>query len=523
MTTQPKDTRSIVRKIIFMVALLTAALAQDVQATDSIRRRSCRTGTPRPQSSLRHAPVMQRGENTFIGTRHQLVVLASFQDLDFQDDDATTMAKWDRIFNAEHLSEAPYIGSIHDYFQAQSYGKLDLRFDLVMLKLPGKRHKYRSTLYDDENSQYMVDDIIDALQQQGIDWSPYDWDGDTFVNQLLIIYAGKGMNAGGDDSSIWPHQWWLSQHLDLQTEVPGDYRDCRTMVQGTQVYSIDSYCCVQEIIQVPNVETSFGTICHEYSHCFGFPDYYYDSNLVVGEWDIMDYGLYNGKGFRPCGYSAHERWLMGWLSPIELTESGHFTNIPPLSDEPCAYLIRNNGFKDEYYIIENRQQRGWDGDLPGQGLLIFHVDFEETLWTSTIQPVNSTVLKRYELFHANSFESKDSKDWAYPYILWNTQNDSILKLNRELTNTSEPAALLNHPNADGQRLMSKPITQMTINTAGLASFQFEDNISTSIRDVAPTSPLSQSSHWYTLDGRRFSEKPTRPGLYIHQGRVVNVR
>lgn len=233
MTTQPRDTRSIVRKIIFMVALLTAALAQDVQATDSIRRRSCRTGTLRPLSSLRHAPVMQRGENTFIGTRHQLVVLASFQDLDFQDDDATTMAKWDRIFNAEHLSEAPYIGSIHDYFQAQSYGKLDLRFDLVMLKLPGKRHKYRSTLYDDENSQYMVDDIIDALQQQGIDWSPYDWDGDTFVNQLLIIYAGKGMNAGGDDSSIWPHQWWLSQHLDLQTEVPGDYRDCRTMVQGT--------------------------------------------------------------------------------------------------------------------------------------------------------------------------------------------------------------------------------------------------------------------------------------------------
>ena len=29
--------------------------------------------------------------------------------------------------------------------------------------------------YDDENSQFLVDDIVDELKKRDIDWAKYDW------------------------------------------------------------------------------------------------------------------------------------------------------------------------------------------------------------------------------------------------------------------------------------------------------------------------------------------------------------
>ena len=72
----------------------------------------------------------------------------------------------------------------------------------------------------------------------------------------------------------------------------------------------------------------FGTICHEYTHCFGMPDFYSGSvKGLVGNWDLMGSGNYNGKGYVPAGFSAHERWLMGWITPIELTEPAAINDI----------------------------------------------------------------------------------------------------------------------------------------------------------------------------------------------------
>jgi M6 family metalloprotease-like protein len=101
----------------------------------------------------------------------------------------------------------------------------------------------------------------------------------------------------------------------------------------------------------------------------------------------MDYGNYNGNGYCPAGYSAHERWLMGWLTPTELTSATTVTDMPALNDKPQAYLIRNDGFENEYYLVENRQQKGWDTNIPGKGILIFHIDYDPTLWVSVKENV----------------------------------------------------------------------------------------------------------------------------------------
>lgn len=512
------------KKLIYatMLALAVTSGVSAQQATEEgkaladsfIRMRSCRGGTPNPQFVARRAPSSQGRENPYIGNQRQLVVLASFQDQDFAEDHEAALQKWNKIFNKENYAEERFVGSIHDYFMSQSYGLFNLAFDLLFVELPNGRQKYRSTESHDEYSQYMVDDIVDVLQKQVIDWSIYDWDGDSFIDQLLIIYAGQGMNAGGGSNTIWPHQWWLSQHLNMETEEPTDYRSFRTVMQGDKEYYVDCYCCLQEYIADKTPRTPFGTICHEYSHCFGFPDFYYGSTKVVGNWDLMDNGNYNGDGYRPCSYSAHERMLMGWLTPVELSGTADITDMPALDDEPVAYLIRNNDAENEYYFVENRQQRGWDEDLPDSGIIVFHIDYDKDVWQSTTDYANSISRKRYQIFPANNKpKSSASSGWAYPYVTKDIHgNDSIA--NDCLTNTSEPAATLYNPNTNGEQLMSKPITHMAVDANGLASFEFKDENATSVREV----PFSQernnnsSAPIFDLQGRRLSA-PAK-GLYI---------
>ena len=233
-----------------------------------------------------------------------------------------------------------------------------------------------------------------------------------------------------------------------------------TVSAGGNNYLVDCYCALNELTKNGDYG-SFGTICHEYTHCFGFPDFYYSGGKTVNDWDLMDYGNYNGDGYLPPGYSAHERWLMGWLIPIVLDETTTITDMPALAEEGRAYLIRNDGCENEYYIVENRQPMGWDAGLPSSGILVFHIEFDPSIWTSTKVAPNSSSRKRYELFHANNKTSAYQRaDWPYPY-----------QENNSLTNTSSPAATLNNENLDGTKLMSKPITNMAVNN-GLASFDF---------------------------------------------------
>jgi hypothetical protein len=99
--------------------------------------------------------------NKMKGQHRQLVVLAAFADQTFLEQQPLTL--WDRIFNEVNFSEDAFVGSVHDYFLAQSYGALDLTFDLHYVTLADQRTKYRSTSTDDENSRFLVCDIVDSL------------------------------------------------------------------------------------------------------------------------------------------------------------------------------------------------------------------------------------------------------------------------------------------------------------------------------------------------------------------------
>ena len=447
-----------------IVSLLLSLVTLTVVAQEDMPLRGCRVGTPRSvgMALRRGAPTgvtKQTGGDFYHGKRHQLTVMVEFNDRAFKGDEAATLAQWNKIFNAKDLTEEPFKGSVHDYFYAQSYGDFDLTFDLVYVKVKGDAKKYASDATD-ENSRFLVQDIMEVLQTRDIDWSLYDWNGDGFVNQLLIVYAGHGMNDYSGDDLIWPHQWWMSDHFQDGKQKP--YCDPIPVTYNDKEYKVDCYCALQELTKNDDYG-SFGTICHEYTHCFGFPDFYNNSRSYLGGWELMDYGNYNGEGYSPAGYSAHERWLMGWLTPTELTTATTVTNMPALSDEPKAYLIRNDGFQNEYYIVENRQQDGWDASLPGNGIIVFHVDYDADLWVSAKTYVNTFSSQHSLVFPANDISSTAyAKNWSYPY-----------QENNALTNTSTPAAIVWNKNSDGTKFMNKPLTNMAV-AGGLASFDFSD-------------------------------------------------
>jgi M6 family metalloprotease-like protein len=313
---------------------------------------------------------------------------------------------------------------------------------------------------------------MEVLKTRDIDWSLYDWNGDGFVNQLLIIYAGKGMNMDGDDNTIWPHQWWMSSHrkdYHKSTYQPDVYCDPIPVTYGEKQYTVDCYCAVPE--EGYGDYRTFGILCHEYSHCFGFPDFY-GTNKTPHYWDLMD-ASYNNNGFCPGNYSGHERMMMGWMTPKPLTVSQTISDMP--ANE--VYIIYNDGHPDEYYMVENRQQTGWDSSLPGSGLVVFHVDYDENTWLFGVPNTSSKLC--YHIIPANK-ESSYSYEayWPYPYLA----NDS-------LTNSSKPAATLNNENTDGTKLMNKSLRDISI-TDGKASFRFTIDQSTGIVEHRTSQPYT---------------------------------
>lgn len=443
--------------LVFLPSLLTAA--------DEERPFGCRHG------GRRHGVVTRRAQENLKdllkGDRRQMVVLVDFSDCKFQAPEP--LAYWKRVFNEERFEEAPYTGSVHDYFYDQSYGQLNLQFDLYHVSLDKKYSMYG---INDRNAGTLLITVASELDKRGCTWDYYDWEHDGYIDQVVIVYAGKGRNAGGGTESIWPHQWSLSgqerEPLMVQSNATG-YK-----------FLVDKYCCVQELDSQGGYGT-FGTICHEYSHCFGLPDFYYDKSVqTVGSWDLMDSGNNNGGGYRPAGYSAHERWLMGWLTPAELDQPAALEGVEALGSHQQAYIIRNNNYPNEYYMVENRQPTRWDAALPGSGVLVFHIDYDEDVW-HTMNP-NSAEHLRYRIFPANNDSSiAEQAGWSYPQ----GQNDS-------LCSNSYPHAYVFHPQADGSSLMRKPLTHIRV-ADGLASFDFMADRATAIlqpRTATATQPSS---------------------------------
>lgn len=373
---------------------------------------------------------------------------------------STPQELYQKIINQRNLKDdpnrGPFTGSVKDYFIDQSFGQFELDFDVVGPYTLSKCHHYygENNRSSDSHPGEMVYEAVLMAINDGVDFSQYDWNGDKKVDQIFVLYAGQGEADGGPSDCIWPHEYYLTYA----------YKAVTTTVNGKKI-TIDQYACSNELAtnkrygKTKSEEIVYGTqingigiMCHEFSHCIGYPDMYDIAykNYGMSNWDLMDGGSYNGEwngghndwvnlkaGYQPAGYTAFERWCAGWIEPIVLTEPQKITRMKPMggtrsggpNDHGEAYVIYMPGstesIQGEYYMLENRQQENWDSSLPWHGLLITYVHYNQNLWrnnclnctdqaTLAIRNTSNTH-QRMSVFQAGGSDPGYLSLDAYPY------------------------------------------------------------------------------------------------------------
>lgn len=416
----------------------------------------------------------------YFGQKRGLVLLVDFPDLPFSS--TSVPEEINNQFNQKGYSNNNHIGSLSDYFYDQSYGQFELSFDVIGPIRTTQNMAYygengSSTSDTDIHIGELVDEVIRQAAQQ-VDFSQYDWNGDSEVEQIFLVYAGYAESSGAPSYTIWPHQF------SLDGLKRAGYGGNGALTFGG--IKVNTYACSSELSGVSgNTLRGIGTACHEFSHSLGLPDFYdvnYTGGFGMNVWSLMASGNYNGKDYNgevPCGYSAYERWFMGWLEPTELNEPERIKDMPCLGDAPQAYVVRNDGWASEYFMLENRQDTRWfsyAGRYTGcHGLLITHVDYNESAWKKNRVNVYPTH-QRMSIVPADgdygTLYHRDEQPY-YSTSRQDLQGDLFPGLNgvTEFTDDSHAFAggRLFNENTDGSKRLNKPVTNIT-ESNGLISF-----------------------------------------------------
>lgn len=298
------------------------------------------------------------------GSPNVLIVLVQYTDVKFT---LTNPAKYfESMLNEPGFNQYGGTGSCKDYFTENSGGQFTPHFDLYgPVTLPKPRSYYGGNDFSgtDKNAEDMVVHAIQILDET-VDFSKYDNDGDGKLDNVYVIYAGQGEASYGPAGSVWPHSWDLSATNKAFT------------VDGVLV---DHYACSNEWLD--SRPDGIGTFVHEFSHVMGLPDFYNTANMTdytPDRYSVLDYGPYNNDGCTPPAYGLFERNALGWAEPRVITG--------PLNGELEHVLTSNTGYlvptksDHEFFLLENRQQEGWDKYIPGHGMLVWHIDYNASVW-----------------------------------------------------------------------------------------------------------------------------------------------
>lgn len=484
----------------------------------------------RVKNSLKGADDKMRGLGgdhiTYKGVKKGLVVLVDFKNKKFAD--GHDLEYYKNVINGKDFTdeEEGYVGSVRDYFLAQSNGQFELDFDVVGPVTMSKNYGYYGNdgaYQKDEKVYEMIKEACDGIQDK-VNLKDYDWDGDGEADQVFFLYAGLGQASGGSPGTIWPHESELR------------YWPCGVLSYPTG--KINTYACANELQPETQgssryISAGIGTICHEFSHCLGFADMYDTTGgggYGMSVFDVMDQGSYNGNGFVPCNYTAFERIYAGWVEAIELDAPATVKDMKSVSDYGRPFIMYNYKNTNEYFLLENRQNTGWDEGLYGSnGLLITHVNYVPSRWANN--SVNSSAEKIQCCTVVNADGSRENTQYSlqgdlYPYEV------KGVTMNDEFTDESEPAAKLYTKNSDNSYALGIPITQIK-RSKGSVSFlvcggddkNVIDNTFNGVVDGingVTVAKKATDNRIYSIDGRYLGTDASAlgKGIYVVGGKKI---
>jgi M6 family metalloprotease-like protein len=233
-------------------------------------------------------------------------------------------------------------GSLRDYFHDQSFGALEVKGRVLpTLEVPAPRRAFAlqpmgagpDSLYARAAGILLARDGPGALDA---------YDG------IAFLYGGPV--ASPPRRGMWPHRGTLR----------AGGRVIPYFVKNTG----------------EGEPEPVGVLCHEFGHLLGLPDQYGTAHRTgVGDWCLMAIGHRGGGASgadRPFGICAWCRTVLGWVRPAPVDPF----SVPDLvldgaARGPGEAFLVPGAEEGEAFLLENRRREGWDGDLPGEGLLVW--------------------------------------------------------------------------------------------------------------------------------------------------------
>jgi hypothetical protein len=267
------------------------------------------------------------------------------------------------------------------------------------------------------------------FDNDGPDGRPNSGDDDGAVDTVIFLWNGLGAECGGAETApILSHQFRYDSstlgHKDRPFRTRAVRRDAlgeaRLDPDGTEQHIVVRDYIFQAglscgspggpddkkagpgdkragpgggQVQPPKL-IEIGRLCHLYSHGLGLPDLHdrtpkeRPDSSGVGVYCLMGYGMDGGDRAhphpeRPVALSAWCKSFLGWADVVTIEKSGTY-EFQPVPENNRVYRIAVPGTDGlEYFLIEYRSKdwtdpvaarTNWDADLPGSGLLVWHVD-----------------------------------------------------------------------------------------------------------------------------------------------------
>lgn len=328
-----------------------------------------------------------------------LVVLVNWSDRSFKIQNPADF--YSKLTNQKNYTDNskslyPYNvkGSVRDYFYDNSMGVFDPTFDVtgpvtidISCEYPWPKDASGNVRSGWDSRICTILKAIMAKIDDQVDFKNYDLDNDGVIDMVYIIFAGYGSYVSGNNMKyMWPH---AGSGSDIYTTNGIIYRDYFKF-PSYDGKKFGRYACSMEIQDLESdaaqhaYPDGIGTMCHEFSHVLGLADHYDTDYEQNGEattpmlYDVMDNGADINQGLSPVGYSAFERYVLGFADQTVTTldVAGKYT-LEPLNTSNKGYIVKaaKNG---EVFYVENRQKQGWDESLPKHGLLLWRVDLSDT-------------------------------------------------------------------------------------------------------------------------------------------------
>ncbi len=476
------------------------------------------------RNGIRRAKAMRAdgGTNAFrpfphTGNPKALVIMVQFSDRKF----TYGKADVDNMFNGSGYDDTSgyhNYSSLAQYMEDCSFGQYRPQFDVV-----GPYTLDNTTAYygansggKDRNCAQMISEAC-AFADADVDFSDYDSDNDGYADLVYVIYAGYGENWGGSSDYLWPKSGIGSfgtydgvkvYRYGISQELAGD--DSLTDSNGNPVFN------------------GIGVLCHEFCHTLGLCDIYptvswtdtslYD-NQSMEMWDLMDNGGNNYNGFAPTPLTAWQRERFGWMT-IETLTAPADVDIEPIDYGGKAYRIVNDddATGNEYYIVEsipNGVDTGWYRRMRGNGMLVTHVNYDETAFSNFNSPNNRQGEPRFTVLPADGILMS-----SYRIGLGETDplNISFKEYYADLAGdtypgTSAVTALTDYKTYTGT--MDKPITDI-VQDGWKVSFKFRGGAPVDGIDGTDVAEGQSSQPVYNLAGQRVNA--AYRGIIISNGK-----